>query len=93
MVYGRLSDIFGRKVMLAVATGFLAFGNLLAGFAKTPVELYIFRAIGGMGGQGINSIAMVIVSRAVPTRRQLTDQSSRFPTSFHSKIEESTKAW
>lgn len=62
MVYGRLSDIFGRKVMLALATGIMAFGNLLCGFAKTPVELYIFRAIAGMGGQGINSVAIIVVS-------------------------------
>ena len=48
--------------MLAIATAIMAFGNLLCGFAKTPVELYIFRAIAGMGGQGINSIAMVVVS-------------------------------
>jgi MFS family permease len=64
LVYGRLSDIFGRKTMLQVALFFLAFGNLLCGFAKTPVQLYIFRAISGMGGGGINGIAMVIVSSA-----------------------------
>jgi hypothetical protein len=39
----------------------LAFGDLLCGFAKTPVQLYIFRAIAGMGGGGVNGIAMVIV--------------------------------
>lgn len=54
--------------MLQIAVFFLAFGNLLCGFAKTPVQLYIFRAISGMGGGGINGIAMVIVSDIVPLK-------------------------
>ncbi|ORY31436.1 major facilitator superfamily domain-containing protein [Naematelia encephala] len=68
LVYGRLSDIFGRKTMLQVALFFLGLGNLLCGFAKTPVQLYIFRAISGMGGGGVNGIAMVIVSDIVPLK-------------------------
>lgn len=48
--------------MLQIAMFLLAFGNLLCGFAKTPVQLYVFRAIAGMGGGGINGMAMVIVS-------------------------------
>lgn len=48
--------------MLQIAMALLCFGNLLCGFAKTPVQLYVFRAIAGMGGGGINGMAMVIVS-------------------------------
>ncbi|WVW79350.1 hypothetical protein I302_101318 [Kwoniella bestiolae CBS 10118] len=66
LVYGRLSDIFGRKMMLQVALAFLVVGNLLCSFAETPVQLYAFRAISGIGGGGINNIAMVIVSDIVP---------------------------
>ncbi|OCF56470.1 hypothetical protein L486_06414 [Kwoniella mangroviensis CBS 10435] len=66
LVYGRLSDIFGRKMMLQVALSFLITGNLLCSFAKTPVQLYALRAISGIGGGGINNIAMVIVSDIVP---------------------------
>ncbi|KAI9631894.1 major facilitator superfamily domain-containing protein [Dioszegia hungarica] len=68
LVYGRLSDIFGRKNMLQIAMFLLAFGNLLCGFAKTPIQLYVFRAIAGMGGGGINGMAMVIVSDIVPLK-------------------------
>ncbi|WWC68285.1 uncharacterized protein I206_102208 [Kwoniella pini CBS 10737] len=66
LVYGRLSDIFGRKTMLQAALSFLVIGNILCSFAKTPVQLYAFRAISGIGGGGINNIAMVIVSDIVP---------------------------
>ena len=62
LVYGRLSDIFGRKMVLQVAVGILILGNLLCSFAQTPVQLYIFRAISGGGGGGVNGIAMCIVS-------------------------------
>jgi MFS family permease len=55
--------------MLQVALAFLGFGNLLCGFAKTPVQLYAFRAIAGLGGGGVNGIAMTVVSCA-------TDQHS-----------------
>jgi MFS family permease len=48
--------------MLQAALLMLSLGNLLCGFAQTPVQLYIFRAISGMGGGGVNGIAMVIVS-------------------------------
>ncbi|OCF39388.1 hypothetical protein I317_06816 [Kwoniella heveanensis CBS 569] len=65
LVYGRLSDIFGRKQMLQVALLFLGVGNLLCGFAKTPVQLYVFRAISGLGGGGVNGIAMTVVSDVV----------------------------
>lgn len=47
--------------MFQVALLFLGLGNLLCGFAKTPVQLYIFRAISGLGGGGVNGIAMTIV--------------------------------
>ncbi len=49
--------------MFQVALLFLGLGNLMCGFAKTPIQLYIFRAISGLGGGGVNGIAITIVSR------------------------------
>lgn len=42
--------------------GLLALGNLLCGFSKTSIQLFVFRALSGIGAGGINSLAMVIVS-------------------------------
>ena len=61
LVYGRLSDIFGRKITLEATLLVFALGDLLCSFAKTPIQLYIFRGIAGAGAGGINNIAMVIV--------------------------------
>ncbi|WRT69064.1 uncharacterized protein IL334_006047 [Kwoniella shivajii] len=70
LVYGRLSDIFGRKNMLQLALVLLAVGNLMCSFASSPIQLYTFRAISGIGGGGINNIAMVIVSDIVPLKER-----------------------
>ncbi|CAJ0550083.1 Ff.00g100130.m01.CDS01 [Fusarium sp. VM40] len=62
LINGRLSDIFGRKNMLLLCLFLMGVGDLACGFAKTPVRLYVFRAIAGVGGGGINSLVMIIVS-------------------------------
>ena len=65
VVYGRLSDIVGRKVVFLSAVGLLALGDLLCGFAKTGPQLYAFRGISGMATAGITALAMMIVSDIV----------------------------
>ncbi|PGH16034.1 hypothetical protein AJ79_02014 [Helicocarpus griseus UAMH5409] len=60
LVNGRLSDIFGRKTCLLICMALLALGDLLCGFAESPVQLYVFRGIAGIGAGGINSLVMII---------------------------------
>jgi MFS family permease len=62
LIWGRFSDIFGRKNILLVCLGIFTLGDLLCGFARTEIQLYVFRAIAGIGGGGINSLCMIIVS-------------------------------
>lgn len=52
--------------MLQLALFLMALGNLLCSFAKTPIQLYCFRGISGIGGGGINNIAMIIVRVSTP---------------------------
>lgn len=49
-LYGRFSDIFGRKAAIVVAMSVFMFGNLLAGFSRTIIQLIVFRGIAGAGG-------------------------------------------
>ncbi|TVY85316.1 putative transporter [Lachnellula suecica] len=65
VLYGRLSDIVGRKVVFLSAVGLLALGDLLCGFARTGPQLYAFRGISGVGNGGITALAMMIVSDVV----------------------------
>jgi MFS family permease len=62
LINGRLSDIFGRKGLLLLCLALLALGDLGCGFAQTGKQLFVLRAIAGIGGGGINSLVMIIVS-------------------------------
>ncbi|KAF2637605.1 major facilitator superfamily transporter [Massarina eburnea CBS 473.64] len=62
LINGRLSDIFGRKNCLLLCLVLLAVGDLGCGFSNSKEMLFVFRSIAGIGGGGINSLAMIIVS-------------------------------
>jgi MFS family permease len=65
VLYGRLSDILGRKAVFLSSVGLLALGDLLCGFARTGPQLYAFRGIACVGTGGITALAMMIVSDIV----------------------------
>lgn len=62
LINGRLSDIFGRKNLLLICLALMGIGDLACGFSQTKEQLFVFRSIAGVGGGGINSLAMIIVS-------------------------------
>ncbi|ETS85925.1 hypothetical protein PFICI_03950 [Pestalotiopsis fici W106-1] len=64
-LYGRLSDIFGRKPVLMTCIGFVIVGDILCGFAQNVIWLYISRALSGVGGGGISSLVQIVVSDLV----------------------------
>jgi MFS family permease len=64
-LYGRISDIFGRKIILISCLCILALGDLLCGFAQTGPQLYAFRGISGLSNGGIMALTMMIVSDVV----------------------------
>ncbi|KPV78444.1 uncharacterized protein RHOBADRAFT_50911 [Rhodotorula graminis WP1] len=68
IVTSRLSDIFGRKAVLLAALFLFVVGDLLCGFAQSGIWLYACRGIAGIGGGGINSLSMIIVSDVVNVR-------------------------
>ncbi|KAH7344417.1 major facilitator superfamily domain-containing protein [Rhizoctonia solani] len=70
IVIARLSDIFGRKLMLMSVIALFIVGNLLSGFAQTAVWLFTARAISGIGGGGINSLCMIIMSDIVSLKER-----------------------
>ncbi|CAG1999323.1 unnamed protein product [Fusarium graminearum] len=67
-LYGRISDITGRKPVLLFSMGCIVVGGVLCGFARTPIWLYICRTISGIGGGGISSSVAIIVSDLVSLR-------------------------
>lgn len=67
-LYGRLSDILGRKPILMLSLAFIVIGGILCGFAQTPTWLYVCRALSGVGGGGVSSVVQIVVSDLVSMR-------------------------
>ncbi|CAG8746676.1 1200_t:CDS:2 [Dentiscutata erythropus] len=67
-IYGKLSDIFGRKVTFLFAITIFELGSLLCGVASNMVSMIIYRAIAGIGGGGVIGIVLIIISDIVSTK-------------------------
>lgn len=65
VLYGRLSDIFGRKVIYLSAVALLALGDILCATAVNAPMLYVARGLTGIAMGGVNSLTMIIVSDIV----------------------------
>jgi MFS family permease len=70
LLYGRLSDIWSRKVLLVVGIVVFFFGSLAASLAQSSIQLIVFRAFTGVGGGGLMTVAQMIVSDIVPLRER-----------------------
>lgn len=60
-VYGKLSDIFGRRPVFAVAMGLFLVGSVLCGTAQSMGQLIAYRALQGLGAGGVMPLAFIIV--------------------------------
>ncbi|KZM19571.1 uncharacterized protein EKO05_0004029 [Ascochyta rabiei] len=73
-VYGKLSDIFGRKECLLVAYLIFGVGSVACGFARTIGELIAARAFAGIGGGGMSVCTSILLSDVVSLRDRGTWQ-------------------
>ena len=60
-LYGKLSDIHGRRIMLMVAITAFVIGSLACALAPTMVGLALARGLQGIGGGGLISLAQTII--------------------------------
>lgn len=65
VLYGRLSDIFGRKIVYLSALALLCIADLLCGLSQNAAMFYVFRGLAGIAGGGVGSLTMIIVSDIV----------------------------
>src|SRR6195952_4272786 len=69
-LYGKLGDLYGRKVVLQGALGLFLVGSALCGLAQGMTELIAFRAIQGLGGGGLMVSAQAAIGDVVPPRER-----------------------
>src|SRR5437588_3383679 len=60
-IYGKLSDIYGRKIMLLVGISIFLAGSWLAGLSQDMTQLIIFRGLQGLGAGALFPIALAII--------------------------------
>jgi EmrB/QacA subfamily drug resistance transporter len=69
-LYGKLSDIYGRRPFYLIAIAIFVAGSMLCGMAGSMYELAAFRAIQGVGAGGLMSLALAIIGDIVPPRER-----------------------
>ncbi|KAG9233285.1 major facilitator superfamily domain-containing protein [Amylocarpus encephaloides] len=70
LLYGRLSDIWSRKTILISGLVIFFIGSLASSLAQNAIQLIIFRALTGIGGGGLVTVAQMILSDIVPLRER-----------------------
>jgi len=69
-IYGKLSDIFGRRPLFLIAITIFLVGSLAAGFSESMYQLAIFRAIQGMGAGGLMALPLTIMGDILAPRER-----------------------
>ena len=65
-IYGKLSDLYGRRRILLFAIGIFLAGSLLCGVSQSAYQLIAFRAIQGIGSGGLFTSAFAVVADLFP---------------------------
>src|SRR6202158_5442627 len=69
-VFGTLSDIYGRRVMIIAAMGLFIAGSVLCALAPNITVLILARGLQGLGGGGIMPIVQTVISDVVSPRER-----------------------
>src|SRR6476659_7187043 len=69
-IYGKLGDLYGRKIVLQSAIILFLIGLALCGLSQNMTQLIMFRAIQGLGGGGLVVSTQAVVGDIVPPRER-----------------------
>src|SRR3954454_24263374 len=67
-IYGKLGDLYGRKIVLQSAVVLFLAGSALCGLSRTMMQLVAFRAVQGLGGGGLMVTSQAVVGDIIPPR-------------------------
>ena len=69
-LWGKISDLYGRRLLFQTAIVTFLVGSLLAGFSQNIEQLIAFRAVQGLGGGGLMALAMATIGDVIPPRER-----------------------
>lgn len=73
-LYGKLSDLFGRKRVFVFAIVLFLIGSVLSGLSQTMTQLIIFRGVQGLGAGGVIPLAQAIIGEIFSPRERFRYQ-------------------
>ncbi|KAF9221873.1 vacuolar amino acid permease [Gyrodon lividus] len=69
-LYGRLSDILGRKGAMLLGLTLFGSGTIACGLAPSMEMLILARAVAGMGGGGVMTVSSITITDLVPLKHR-----------------------
>ncbi|RDW91785.1 MFS general substrate transporter-53 [Coleophoma crateriformis] len=74
-LYGKLSDIYGRKTTILASYMFFTVGCAICGLGQSLPQVVFGRLVAGVGGAGINCLVSIVIADLVPIREAATWRS------------------
>jgi len=69
-LYGKLSDMYGRKPLFIIAIAVFLVGSCLCGLSRSMTQLVVFRGIQGLGAGGLMVLAQTTIADLVAPRER-----------------------
>ncbi len=74
-VWGKLSDLYGRRLLYQIGIGFFLLGTMLSGMSGSMTQLIIFRAVQGLGAGALVPLGMTIIGDVFSSKERASMQA------------------
>ena len=69
-IWGKLADLFSKKLLVQVAITIFVVGSMMSGFAQDAGQLIASRAFQGIGVGGLQALVQVVIAAIIPPRER-----------------------
>src|SRR5689334_1083517 len=67
-LWGKLADLYSRKLLIQSSLGLFVAGSLIAGFSQNIEMLIVSRVVQGLGAGGVTALATIVMAAMIPPR-------------------------